>query len=344
MEEIYVSPENLKTGYYRKLLKLIARDFGGGIIVDYSQKLVMKDTKMVVRQAKIGVYVPKRKKREAKSILRMLGFKIVHEEDAVGLFDESILMSMLIPLDDEEGVPVGVDLSGDHMVLLPMKRVLFYGLVDYRLPLYLSSFENNVCWIDGKGFRKPLEVGFEQVDEIPLKSMTDYALSELSRVIGALTVGERYASDILSLITSEDRLFEDVEVPLGGRETQALREVVESGLLSLEKGGLSGKVFVDVQNLGEPAVMSAIAAVLLGFSGLVIVNTDVWHPSILPIVNRREGIVWLSHNPAMQLVKEFEHRIFVEADYYVLSRTIQFEGEIREVRKRFIPIWKVYPQ
>jgi len=340
MKEIYVAPENLRTGYQRKLLKLSAKNLSGGLIVDYSPRLMMKETRMIVRQAKIGIYVPKRRKREAISILKMLGFKVVSEKNALGLFEESVIMSLLIPPEEEEGVPIGIDVTGDHMVLLPLKRVLFFGLIDYRLPLYLLGFESNVCWIDTKGFRKPLEMGFEEIEKIPLKSMTNYALSELSRVIGALTIGERYALDILNAMLGEGELFEDVEVPLGGRETQALREITESGLLSRERGYLSGKIYLNAQGLGEPAVVSAIAAVLLSFPGLVIINSDVWHSSILPVINRREGIVWLSRNPAAQLAREFEYRITAEGDYYVLSKLVQFEGEIREVRKRFLPIWR----
>ena len=342
MKELYVSPESLRTGYQRKLLKLVAKQLGGGLIVDYSPRLVIRETKMIARRAKVGIYVPNKRKREAVNILRMLGLKVVSESRALGLFVESIIMSLLIPLEDEDGVPVGIDVSGDHMVLLPLKRILFSGLMDYRLPLYLTNFDNNVCWIDTKGFKKPLEMGFREITKIPLKSMTRYTLSELSRVIGALTIGERYALDILNAMLGESELFGDTEIPLGGRETQALREVIESGLLSMEEGHLPNRVYLNTQGLGAPAIVSAIAAILLSFTGLVIVNSDVWHPSILPIINRREGIIWVSRNPAMQLAREFEFRVFMERDHYVLSRLVQFEGEIREVRKRFIPIWRLH--
>ncbi len=344
MKEIYVSPEDLKTGYRRKLLKVVAKNLGGGLVLDYSPRLIMKETKMMVRQAKVGIYVPDKKKGEAVSILKMLGFRIVGEKDALGIFEESIIVSMLIPLEEEEGVPIGIDLSGDHMVLLPLKRVLFFGLIDYRLPLYLANLESNVCWIDSKGLRKPLELGFEEVTKIPLNSMTRYALSELSRVIGALTIGERYASDILNAITNPEgeELFSDTEIPLVGRETQALKEVIESGLLTRGRERLSGRIYLSVQGFGTPAIVSAITAILLSFPGLVIINSDVWHQSILPIINRREGIIWVSRNPAMQLAREFEYKIYAEGDYYVLSRSMYFEGEMREVRKRFIPIWRLY--
>ena len=341
MEEIYVAPENLKTSYYRRALKFISKMFKGGIILNYTPKITMKELNIRARQAKVGIYVPKTKAREAKNILRSLGFKIVPENQAIGILDETIIMSLLIPIESEIGIPIGIDISGDHLVTLPLKRVLMYGYVDYRFPIYLATIMDT-CWIDTKGFR-PRQIDFTHIDRIPIEGMTRYALRELSRVIASITIGERYASEVFNALTSGgEELFQDEEVPLLGRETEALREVLgENGILSREAGWLRGKIYVDVSHFGAPAIISAIAAMLLSYSGLVIVNSEVWHSSLLPLINRREGIFWVSRNPAMQLVKEFEVRIFREGDYFVLSKLVEFEGELREVRERFIPLWEV---
>jgi len=340
MEEIYVAPENLKTSYYRRALKFISKMFKGGVILNYSPKITMKELNIQARQAKVGIYVPKSKAKEAKSILRSLGFKIVPENQAVGILDETIIMSLL-SIENEVSVPIGIDISGDHLVMLPLKRVLMYGYVDYRFPIYLARIMD-VCWIDTKGFR-PRQIDFTHIDKIPIGSTTRYALRELSRVIASVTIGERYASEVFNALTSGgDELFQDEEVPLLGRETEALREVLgENGILSREAGRLRGKIYVDVSHFGAPAIISAIAATLLNYPGFVIINSEVWHPSLLPLINRREGLFWVSRNPAMQLVKEFEVRIFHEGDHFVLSKLVEFEGELREVRERFIPLWEV---
>ncbi len=347
MKEIYISPEDLKTSCYRRALKITAAQLGGRVIVDYSPRLSVQESgskasvRQFVRQAKIGIAVPEKNYRKAKSLLKTLGFKIVSEDEALGLFEESIIISLLIPIEKELGLPIGMSLGGDRMVMLPLKRVLVYGEIDYRLPVFIANNFDEVCWVDSKGFRRILEMGFSHEERIPFGSFTHYELEELSRVIAATTIGDRYAPSILStLMGGSEELMRDEEIPFVGRETEALREVLEWGVLSRERRRLRGKVFVDIQQLGQAAMITAIAAVLLGFCGLVIVNSEVWHKSLLPILNRREGIIWLSRNPAMRLISEFEYRVFKEGDYYVLSKMVMFEGELREIRERFIPLWE----
>jgi len=317
--------------------------FEGGIIIDYTPRMRLRDKDVVryVRQAKVGIYVPRDKRKDAEETLKALGFEVVNKDLATGYFDESIIASLLIPIEDEIGIPLGIDLSGDHLVMLPLKRILVYGINDYRLLMYLANNIEEVCWMDSRGFRKPLEMNFNYIDKIPLGSATRRILSELSRVIASLTIGERFSTEILSMLTGGgEELLSDEEIAVGGREAEALREVLARGVLSRERGKLRGRVYIDIQQLSPPAMLSAIAAALLTFSGLVIINSDAWNRALIQIINHREGIIWVSRNPAMQLLRDFELRVYKEGDYWVLSRLVKFENYYREIRERFIPLWE----
>jgi len=337
MSSFYINPKKLSNVFFRDLLKIISFMYNGKIYVNYKSPVKIYGRDFKLYRTKVHLYIPKEHVKSVKRILKHFGL-LCNAKRAEALMDyNSVIMDLLY--NKVSKIPLGLSLKGTHFVSIPSNTNIIIENGDFRFGILISSFFNNIIWIENRGLDEPLSFGFKEIDSIPINKLSQYGLREFARVVSELTIGKNYATEIFNFLSSETDISSDVELPLGGKSIDVINEILSSGLMSREGNLPSGKLFIDTSDASVQSILSLLAAVsVLPF--MIIFNCDFWHKSINPILERRSGVIWIRERYISEPTS-FEYIISRRGDFYTLERFNLKGPRIVTRHERFLPLWEV---
>ncbi|MGQ4891809.1 MAG: hypothetical protein ACP6IP_04880 [Candidatus Njordarchaeia archaeon] len=331
IERIYIEPKAMGKYVTRSLLKYLSNRFGCKI--GFEESVEKRVDRKNFRRGAFYIEYDKEVEKEIKGLINLFGLKNVEKEKATGVFDINILIHMQTDMDS--GIPVGLGVNEDRVVLIPWPSNVLTR--DLTISLYLALLEENVLWI-GREFGG-WESFFELIDGVPLGMIPEERLVELAEYLAKRTLGEQSKYRILDKLLSEPtEIMGDEELELMDSEDKVVSMLYKWRILG-ESGKLDkGRYLVDVANLPNVAISTLILLGILAEFDLIIVDKVDFDFSVLNYQGRGSGFVYISDR--VDFSKRFD--VYIDASRGELAKRLPVGGVRYTFWEKFKPIWEIF--
>jgi len=329
---LYVNPESLGKRINRRILKT-AKMLGCNIeIMKYAQKNVnnkpvyLASVKITCEDKKI-IYA-----------LRQLGIKMSKIEKKA--YISSVIIAD-IENDYSPDYPIGVSVEGDYVIFLAKQDRILINNID--LSLYLSLISKDSIWLDYIGIDDIVLQNHEEITGIPIKSLSKGAMEDFSKILARKTVGEKYAGDLLEMLTQETEISSDEELPLLSKEGQIIGDLIRWQVIDLEGEKIYGHHYLDLVGVPKHVMWATLLAAILSDKEIIIFSTNFLDENIKGLINMRKNIIVL-----MPRVNRLDHdtstfNVFIEKENNtsLLTRYLPLEKNYIPLKEKFIPITEI---
>lgn len=330
MPRAFVDPRSLSKRFNRRILKT-AMNYGLSVKIKTYKKRIVNER--VLYDASILVEA---ENPDILKALKKLGVSLTKKEKRA-LVSQTVLADLEFQYNYD--YPIGVSLDESHFIFVS-KNDRIYLQEDFLLASCIGLCSNNSLWIDYIGVYDVIELGFQEIEGIPIKSLPKGSLEDFSRLLAKKTIGERYASDILDALLKESSLEMDEELPLVSREMNIVMDLHKWKAITVAEEDFKGHHYIDIIEAPRHILWSTFLAGLLSEKEIVILSIDRIDKDLIELIKMRKGVIIVGRE-ACSYPDLFSVIIKKENDKYQLLRNITYKDTRVTLRESFRPLINV---